>query len=62
MDSYKKKIGNIIVSRMTYDSWNVDLGIMDEHCRIDAQIRQSQSNLLYIEMIRSNVKLLLEMC
>ena len=47
---------------MTYGSWNVDLGIMDERCRMDAQIRQSQSNLLYIEMIRSNVKLLLEMC
>ena len=46
---------------MTYDNRIVDFGIMDERCRIDAQIRQSQCNLLYIEMIASNVKLLPEM-
>ena len=47
---------------MTCDSRNAALEIMDERCRINAQIRQSQSNLLYVEMIMSNVKLLPEMC
>ena len=62
MDSYKKKIWQHYSITNDLRLLNVDLGIMDERCRIDAQIRQSQSNLLYIEMIRSNVKLLLEMC
>ena len=48
----RRKLSNIIVSRMTFVSRNVDFEIMNERCRIDAYIRQSQSNLVYIEMIR----------